>query len=51
VAGEKEESSEEMGGGAIEWGRGRCGVRFERKVEFGDLVGEEIGEGLDERRG
>jgi hypothetical protein len=28
-----------------------CRVRFERKVEFGDLVGEEIGEGLSERRG
>jgi hypothetical protein len=28
-----------------------CRVRLERKVEFGDLVGEEIGEGLSERRG
>jgi hypothetical protein len=31
--------------------RGKCGVRFERKVEFGDLVREEIGESLGERRG
>jgi hypothetical protein len=31
--------------------RGVCRVRFERKVEFGDLVGEEIGEGLGKRRG
>jgi hypothetical protein len=26
-------------------------VRFEKKVELGDLVGEEIGEGLGKRRG
>jgi hypothetical protein len=28
-----------------------CRVGFERKMEFGDLVREEIGKGLSERRG
>jgi hypothetical protein len=51
VAGEKEESSAEMGGGTTEWGEEGVGLDLREKWSFFYLVREEIGERLCERRG